>query len=184
VHNSAEEPFILTMKTAVAALALVAVALGGADAFAPPMASGRSVTALNSHFTTVQTKLMNKEHLLKALVDMGLPIHSSPNNGEQVPVNGYKGETATADIAISQRNGHDIGFRYNGETYELVSDLQFWDQTVPVAFFLDKVHQSYSVNTILATSASDGFTTDNLVKNTVDGSVTIQLSRYNTNSMA
>ena len=166
------------MKTA-AVLALVATVLGGADAFAPIMASGRSATALNSHFSVVQTKLMNKEHLMKALVDMGLSVNMS-SNGEQVPVNGYKGETATADIAIAQGNGHDIGFRHNGATYELVSDLQFWDQTVPVAFFLDKVHQGYSVNAILENSAADGFNVDNLVKNTVDGTTTIQLSRYNT----
>ena len=165
------------MKTA-AVLALVATVLGGADAFAPIMASGRSATALNSHFSVVQTKLMNKEHLMKALVDMGLSVNMS-SNGEQVPVNGYKGETANADIAIAQGNGHDIGFRHNGETYELVSDLQFWDQTVPVAFFLDKVHQGYSVNAILENSAADGFNVDNMVKNTVDGTTTIQLSRYN-----
>jgi hypothetical protein len=169
------------MKTAAAlSLALVAAVFGGSDAFVPLMTSGRSATALNSHFSIVQTRLMNKEHLLKALVDMGLSVNAS-SNGEQVAVNGYKGETATADIAIRQGNGHDIGFRYNGNTYELVSDLQFWDQSFPVSFFLDKVHQSYSVNTILATSAADGFTTDNRVENTVDGTVTIQLSRYNTN---
>jgi hypothetical protein len=171
---------ILTMKTA-AALALVASVLGGADAFAPLMASGRSATALNSHLSIVQTRLMNKEHLQKALVDMGLSVNVA-GKGEQVAVNGYKGETASADIAIPQRNGHDIGFRYNGETYELVSDLQFWDQSVPVSFFLDKVHQRYSVNTILATSAADGFTTDNY--NTVDDTITIQLSGYNTANTA
>jgi hypothetical protein len=168
------------MKTAVA-LALIASVLGGADAFAPLMSSGRSATALNSHFSIIQTRLMNKDHLLKALKDMGLSVNVS-SNGEQVPVNGYKGETASADIAIPQGNGHDIGFRYDGKAYELVSDLQFWDQSVPVSFFLDKVHQQYSVNTILATSAADGFTTDNRVENTVDGTVTIQLSRYSTST--
>jgi hypothetical protein len=166
------------MKTAAALTLIVASVLGGADAFAPLMASGRSATALNSHFSIVQTKLMNLEHLQKALVDMGLTVNVS-GDGEQVPVNGYKGETATAEIAIPQQNGHDIGFRWNGETYELVADLQFWSQSVPVPFFLDKVHQKYSINTVLATSAADGFTTDNVVENVVDGAVTIQLSRYN-----
>ena len=59
---------------------------------------------------------------------------------------GIKHETVTADLAIAK----DIGFRLNPMTneYELVADLETWNQPIPVERFIDKVNQQYARMTI------------------------------------
>ena len=49
-----------------------------------------------SHFSTVKTELRQIEPLVQALEDLGL----SPEKGQR-PVRGYRGQTVTADLAVS-----------------------------------------------------------------------------------
>merc|ERR1712183_418827 len=97
--------------------------------------------------------------------------------GKQVEARGYKGETIMADIVIPQRNDYDVAFRHNGKSYELVADLQFWQQSMPVDAFMEKVNQRYAINNLIDTSSEEGFNVDNVVTAS-DGSVTLQMSRY------
>ena len=166
---------MMMMKSVAIGIALCATAV---ESFAPQGAV-RSTTALQSHFSTVQTQLKDKTLLEKSLTKMGLPVTVANSAEELVTVQGYKGETLEAELAISQANGMDIGFRWNGQSYELVADLQFWEQNVPMEAFLDKIHQRYSIETILDAASADGFTPEEVVQNKVDGTVTIELSRYN-----
>ena len=50
--------------------------------------------------------------------------------------------TVNVEIAL----GTDIGFKWNDVTksYELVTDLQTWDQPIPVERFFQKLRQQYS----------------------------------------
>tara|TARA_B100001250_G_scaffold32193_1_gene26327 strand:+ start:451 stop:735 length:285 start_codon:yes stop_codon:yes gene_type:complete len=59
---------------------------------------------------------------------------------------GIKHEVVTADLAI----GKDIGFRLNpmSNEYELVADLETWNQPISVERFVDKVNQQYARMTI------------------------------------
>merc|ERR1711865_527889 len=88
---------------------------------------------------------------------------------------GYKGETIMADIVIPQQNNYDVAFRSNGESYELVTDLQFWQQAMPVDAFMERVNQRYAINNIIESTGDDGFNVDNVVT-AVDGTVTMDLS--------
>ena len=76
-----------------------------------------------SHFSTVKTELRQLEPLVKALEDLGY----APEQGER-SVRGYRGQTVTADLAVTMQTGGDLGFRWNAETgaYELVTDLDLW----------------------------------------------------------
>ena len=98
-------------------------------------------------------------------------------DGQQIEARGYKGETIMADIVIPQQNNYDVAFRNNGESYELVTDLQFWQQTMPVDAFMERVNQRYAINNIIDTTGEDGFNVDKVVTS-VDGTVTMELSRY------
>jgi len=68
---------------------------------------------------------------------------------QELKVTGSHGighETVEAELAI----GTDVGFRMNpvsGE-YELVADLETWNQPISVERFLDKVNQQYARMTI------------------------------------
>merc|ERR1719410_2914798 len=144
------------MKTFAATI--LAVTASSVSAFAPSNGSSRSSTLLN------------------ALNDMGIKSKTA-KDGQQIEARGYKGETIMADIVIPQQNNYDVAFRNNGESYELVTDLQFWQQTMPVDAFMERVNQRYAINIIIDTTGEDGFNVDKVVTS-VDGTVTMELSRY------
>ena len=102
-----------------------------------------------SHFSTVKTELRDPSSLVAALTDLG----HTPSQGDR-PVRGYRGQTLIAQITVPQRNGADIGFRWNAETgsFELVTDLDLWQQPVPIERFLAQITQRYALRSILAAS--------------------------------
>lgn len=128
---------------------------------------------------------------MKALKDLGIKniLQTSNNNNNEnklsnqlLEVRGHQGQTMTADIVIPQPNQYDVAFRYNGETYELVADLQFWQQSMPVDAFMEKVQQKYALHNLVDTSAQDGFQVEK-VTTSIDGTITLQMSRFNAAGM-
>jgi hypothetical protein len=73
-----------------------------------------------SHFSQIKTQIRNLESLKDALSDLGIDWKPGP-----CEVRGYRGQTHAAEVTIEQQNGYDIGFRWNGQEYELVADLQW-----------------------------------------------------------
>lgn len=68
-----------------------------------------------SHFSQIKTQIRNVESLKDALSELGLDWKQGPRE-----VRGYRGQKQNAEITIEQDNGYDIGFRWNGQEYELV----------------------------------------------------------------
>ena len=95
-----------------------------------------------SHFSTVKTELRDLQSLREALADLG---HEARQGDLQVK--GYRGQTVVAQLAMSQANGSDIGFRWSAESgsYELVADLDLWQQPVQVERFLARRGQRVPV---------------------------------------
>jgi hypothetical protein len=127
-----------------------------------------------SHFSTVKTELRDREALAAALSDMG----HAPSQGAHM-VRGYRGQTVTAELVVSQVNGADIGFRLNPDTgsYELVTDLELWKQPVPVERFLAQLSQRYALRSILAATAEEGFQVSEQT-NHLDGSIELVVTRW------
>jgi len=127
-----------------------------------------------SHFSTVKTELRDRTALLAALTDLG----HEPQEGA-LSVRGYRGQTQTAELAIGQSNGADIGFRLNPATgcYELVTDLELWTQSVPVERFLAQLNQRYALRSILAASAEEGFQVAEQ-SNSLDGTIELVVTRW------
>jgi Protein of unknown function (DUF1257) len=106
-----------------------------------------------SHFSNIKTKIRNLESLTAALTDLGIDWKT----GAQ-PVRGYQGDTRIAAVTIEQDNGYDIGFSRNeNNEYELVADLQFWEQNWSVDRFLSQVTQRYAYHTVLTEATKQGF---------------------------
>ena len=83
-------------------------------------------------------------------------------------------------MVIAQANGYDIGFRLNPDTsdYELVADLQYWQQPLTVDGFLRQVTQRYAYNTVMTETTRQGFQlTEEQVQE--DGSVRLVVQRWN-----
>ena len=98
-----------------------------------------------SHFSRIKTKIKNKPELEEALLLLQYDVQEDQEL-KVTGAHGIKHETVTADLAI----GSDIGFRLNPMTneYELVADLETWNQPISVERFLDKVNQQYARMTI------------------------------------
>ena len=98
-----------------------------------------------SHFSRIKTKIKNKPELEEALLLLQYDVKEDQEL-KVTGAHGIKHETVTADLAIAK----DIGFRLNPMTnqYELVADLETWNQPISVERFLDKVNQQYARMTI------------------------------------
>ena len=127
-----------------------------------------------SHFSTLKTELRDRQALLLALADLG----HTPAEGS-LPVRGYRGQTVTAELAVSQGGGADIGFRWSAEagSYELVTALDLWRQPVPVERFLAQLSQRYALRAILAASAEEGFQVSSQSEH-LDGTIELVVSRW------
>ena len=101
-----------------------------------------------SHFSTIKTKIKDRDALLEALERVGerpnVPFQGTkvvelvivnPDHAEDHP-------TMEVDVSI----GVDVGFKLNESTgtYELVADRQTWDKDVPIERFMEKVNQQYA----------------------------------------
>ncbi|PHX67934.1 MAG: hypothetical protein CK549_03415 [Cyanobium sp. Baikal-G2] len=127
-----------------------------------------------SHFSTIKTELRDRQSLLEALEDLG----HGPRQGSLM-VRGYRGQTVEAQLAVAQANGADIGFRLNPETgsYELVTDLDLWNQPVPVERFLAQLNQRYALRSILTATAEEGFQVSEQAQQQ-DGSIELVVTRW------
>jgi hypothetical protein len=105
-----------------------------------------------SHFTTIQVQIKDGDVLAQTLADLGYTV--DPN----AQVRGYEGSTTCADYVIRQTNGYDLGFRKNGEFYELIAD--FWGTKINQREFLNTINQRYAHTLLLKTAARDGFTVE------------------------
>ncbi len=125
-----------------------------------------------SHFSQIKTQIRNLSSLQAALTDLGIDWKPGPE-----AVRGYRGQTREADITIEQDNGYDIGFSWNGSEYELVADLQFWNQPLTVDRFLSKVTQRYAFQTVMSETTQRGFQVTEQQQNQ-DGSIRLVLQRW------
>jgi len=125
-----------------------------------------------SHFSNIKTKIRNLTALKTSLTNLGIDWKEGPR-----AVRGYQGQTLTAEVVVEQANNYDIGFSWNGQEYELVADLQYWQQPLTVDGFLKQVTKGYALETILQESAKQGFQVAEQT-NDQDGSIRLVVQRW------
>ena len=125
-----------------------------------------------SHFTSIKTKLYDRETIEKSLSDLNIKWETEINK-----IRGYNNQEELAEIVIKQNNNHDIGFKWNGKEYELVTDLMFWDQKYSVNKFLNQVNQRYAINLITKVSEEQSFQYVE-AENQQDGSIRLLLRKF------
>ncbi len=125
-----------------------------------------------SHFSQIKTQIRNLGSLEVALTELGIDWKPGPSQ-----VRGYRGQTRNAEIAVEQDNGYDIGFSWNGNEYELIADLQYWQQDLSVEGFLKQVTQRYAYHTVIKETARQGFQIAEQQKNE-DGSIRLLVQRW------
>jgi hypothetical protein len=125
-----------------------------------------------SHFSNIKTKIRNLNFLKAALQDLDVDWKDSSGI-----VRGYQGQTHQAEVVIEQSNSYDFGFCWNGSEYELVADLQYWQQPLTVDGFLRQVTQRYAYHTVVNETANQGFAIAEQAKNE-DGSIRLVVQRW------
>ena len=125
-----------------------------------------------SHFSQIKTQIRSLTFLQNALTDLGISWKSGPRQ-----VRGYQGQTRNAEIVIEQDNGYDLGFSWNGSEYELVADLQYWQQNSSVEGFLKQVTQRYAYHTVVKETARQGFQVAEQQQNQ-NGSIRLVVQRW------
>ena len=104
-----------------------------------------------SHFSTIKTKIKNKPELLEALQLLQYDVQEDQ---ELINPIDHQHEKVKVDVSI----GTDIGFRLNSDgEYELVADIQTWNQPIPPKRFIEKVTQQYARMTLHNTVKAKGF---------------------------
>ncbi len=126
-----------------------------------------------SHFTNMKTSFQNLSYLEKALNKLEIT--------HQRQIKERSSQQQKLDLIINQSNGYDITFSWNGQEYELVVDMSFWEQPYPVESFIDKIAQQYASEVIVSESQKLGFQPVKYQQNQ-DGSNTVVLERWNEKS--
>jgi hypothetical protein len=122
-----------------------------------------------SHFTTIKIEIKNGEILHQVLQDLGYQVELNTN------VRGYTRKATNAEYVIRQSNGYDLGFRRQGENYELVAD--FWGAKINQQEFINRISQKYAHRTLMESIQSEGF---NVEEEEVleDGTVRVVVGRW------
>lgn len=103
-----------------------------------------------SHFSRIKTKFVEQEHLIQALKDQGYQVEAGGVNVSGV------GSRMRAELKIRLPLGREVGFRKNGDSYEMVLD-----QWGLVGFnrdkFLAETLRRYAYHTALSKLRAQGF---------------------------
>jgi hypothetical protein len=109
-----------------------------------------------SHFTTIKTQFVVIGPLKKAITD----VQAEFNLGEireNATVSGYPPGTTRADLVVATRNkGYDLGFRKQGETYDLVADW-YGIRDIQQGALTDRLTQRYAYHTVKEKLDQEGF---------------------------
>lgn len=125
-----------------------------------------------SHFTYIKTCFYNLSSLKRSLSKLNIAYTTNNNNDN------FNSESTAISLIIPQSNGYNLQFNWNGQEYELVTDLSFWKQAESVDSFINKISKQYSEEMIISTSQKLGFQPINYQQN-LDGSSKITLERWN-----
>jgi len=122
-----------------------------------------------SHFTTIQVEIKHSDILQQVIQELGYQIETNTQ------VRGYMGKKTTAEYVIRQSNGYDLGFRRQGETYELVAD--FWGAKINQQEFIQQITQKYAHKTLKTSLNQQGFTIET-EETLEDGTVRVIVGKW------
>ena len=106
-----------------------------------------------SHFSRIKTKIKKKDFLIKALNTLGY----SAQENVVLHIDGSHAEDH-ADEQVEVAVTHDVGFKMQTDgTFQLVAELDTWEEPFPIERFLQKVTQAYAKHIVVETAQEKGF---------------------------
>ena len=134
-----------------------------------------SFVKLYSHFSVISSKITDLTILKKTLLDINkdFDIYDGP-----IVISAYNNKNMNVDLVIKQDNYYDIGFVLENNVYNMVTDLQFWNQPVPSDVFMENLIKQYTINSIRQSCIELGFYTGRITSNIETGVTDIKISKY------
>lgn len=103
-----------------------------------------------SHFVYTKTTFQNIFFLKKVLTALKIDYKEKQIKNQNLT-------KSHIDLVISQSNGHDISFCWNGQDYDFIFDRSFWKQNCSPNSFIDNINQKYAREVVLSESQKIGF---------------------------
>lgn len=120
-----------------------------------------------SHFTYLETQFQNLFYLEKTLNQLNI-IYQKKSVDKNLATN----------LIIPQSNGSNSTFSWNGQKYELVSDIDLWKQANSIKTFIHQVSKQYASEVLVGEGQKTGFQPVKYQQNS-DGSDKLILERWN-----
>jgi len=118
-----------------------------------------------SHLTQLKTKIKDFEVLKKTLDDLNILYKEI----EKVNLKENCSKTRKV-LVIKQDNNSEIIFRWTGSSYEMLADLMFWQHSLTIESFMDKLNKTYSHKLITERLQAKNF---QLVKQDLDNTTEV-----------
>nr|YP_009298006.1 hypothetical protein Plocam_108 [Plocamium cartilagineum]AOM67944.1 hypothetical protein Plocam_108 [Plocamium cartilagineum] len=125
-----------------------------------------------SHFSKIKTSIHNIEILQKTINDLGFEC----TYGKLLIKDSY-GNLQSINLLVQDNCKDILGFSWDNNQYNIVADIELWNQKMSFNVFVDKILQQYALNSVLNESLKAGF---QQVKkqNQQDGSIKIIMQRW------
>ena len=129
-----------------------------------------------SHFTNIKTKLKDKDILINAKLSIRYTgtenvLLKNPSNHQHEEVQVEIGVTKY-DTSLEVMRPMTAGFKINDDgVFELVTEVDTWNESFPIERFLQKVTQAYAKYAVVESAQLQGFkvTTEHMdVDNTIE----------------
>ena len=98
-----------------------------------------------SHLTKMKTCFQNFSYLEKALIKLEIP------NFKSNPL------AKSTNLMLSKNNDNDLSFNWNGKSFELNVDYDYWNQEYSITHFISCIEKEYATETIIGESKNFGF---------------------------
>jgi hypothetical protein len=104
-----------------------------------------------SHFSRIQTQIVDKAYLTQALSDLGFQYEEG-----RLQVQGFLGQKAEVEILLHLNSSYGIGLRQTGGSYEVVAD---WAgvRGLNQRDFVQRLTQRYAYHAARAQLEAKGF---------------------------
>jgi len=124
-----------------------------------------------SHFSTIKTKLKDKDVLIKALNALS---YSAQENVLLDNPDDHDHRQWNVEVGITRY----VGFKRSQDgTLELVAELDAWEESIPIERFLQKVTQAYAREMLVETVQEKGYTVVSEQKS-VDNTIELVVEKW------
>ena len=124
-----------------------------------------------SHFSQIKTSIRDLLTLKAVLSQLNISWKEDNWHSSKV-----------VKIALEQPNGVVMFFNFNGQEYEFMTDISFWQQTYSVESFVSKINQTYTSRLLNDELSNLGFSAIQCVK-TEKGALDLVVERWSTENM-